>query len=172
MRFVLLNTHQLSEAWLYPYLNDDLHADTKVCIFILEELSAYEEEKEMVEQQFKKGSRNYDALVTPLLTYGIKEDNIIFSYAHDQDATGKIRGADVLFIYGRKDAYIYLGDELKEEILQFDGLIIGIQLGALIQMDEYYRIEEEEAGFEEGLGLLSGFSLVIDYEQTINQIKG
>ena len=166
MEHVLLNTHKLNEPWLFSFLYEYLNEDKKVLYFILDGYSSFSDDYRSIEDIYQKGSKDYDELVMPLLTYKINQKNISFLF-RNENSLEKLKEVkdkyDVLILYGNNEIY-FLEKEYEELLKDYKGLVIGINEGSNIQFEEYYRFDEDTSSYE-GLGLLKGFVVDISYKK-------
>ena len=118
--------------------------------------------------------------VSPFSRYGIPEDHIQWiNYYTDSKskAAELIRGADILYLPGGlPDQMMERIDEfdLKNMLLQFQGVVLGYSAGALIQLEEYHLSPDQdypEFTYFKGLPLLNGFYLEVHYEENEVQNK-
>ncbi len=177
---VLLNLSNFDEPWAYGTLENYLCEGMKVLVLPLSYDEGWITDAHEFRERYGKGTDDYDDIVRPFLSFGIKEEDVswISYYEDDQEsAIRKINGADVLFFTGGYPDWMLqrlydLG--IKEAISRFDGIVMGASAGALIQLDLYHLTEEDgyEYQIQEGLGLLEGFDLDVHFEQDLKHVTG
>ncbi len=177
---VLLNISNFDEPWAYGYLEDILTPDKKVLMIPLSYMEGWITDAHEWRSRYGKGKEYYEELVRPFRSYGIKDRQIrwINYYEDDEEsARRKLAWADVLFFTGGYPDWMLqrlydLG--IRNEIANFDGVIMGTSAGALIQLETYHLSEDGDYPFQyqEGLGLLSGFDIDVHYEEDEYHLSG
>lgn len=179
MIHVLLNLSNFDEPWAYGAMENILSPSSKVTILPLSYSEGWITDGEEWKENYGKGTDGYEELVRPFRAFGIKDRNIrwVNYYEDDEEsASRKIREADVLFFTGGYPDWMLqrmydLG--ITEEVMRFDGVMIGTSAGAMIQLDTFHLTPEDDYEFQyyEGLGFLSGFDLEVHYEEDLRHVE-
>ncbi len=177
---VLLNLSNFDEPWAYGSLENILLPRSRVLILPLSYDEGWITDAYEWKERYGRGSRYYEELVRPFRAFGINDNDIswINYYEDDRESSlRKINEADILLFTGGYPDWMLqrlydLG--IRDEISGFEGAVMGMSAGALIQLDEYHLTEEEgyEYQIQEGLGLLSGFDIEPHYEEDLHHITG
>ena len=63
--------------------------------------------------------------------------------------------------------------EIKNLIRDYEGVVIGVSAGAMVQLDLYHLTPEDgyEYQYQEGLGMLGGFDVEVHYEEDLRHIE-
>lgn len=178
MVHILLNINNFDEPWAYGTLENYLKPDTKVLILPLSYDDGWINDAFEWKEKYGWGAAEHKDIVRPFRSYGIKERSIRWINYYEDDhetAAKKIKWADVLFFTGGYPGWMLqrLYDfGIFEDIINFDGVIMGTSAGAMIQFDEFHLTPEEDYEYQyyEGLGLLSGFDIEVHYEEDLNHI--
>ena len=171
MTSVILNGSSFHEDWGGSALQYLLPPESRVLIIPLSANDEWGSDARLWEEQFRKGRRQYEALVRPFRAYGIKDAQIqwINYYEDDQNsALDKIRDADVLYLVGSNPSWMMQRLEdlgIVETVRSFRGTVMSAGTGSLLQLSGF-RIAEDDYYEREGLGLITQFSLLPDYRQT------
>lgn len=173
---ILLDVLDFSADFLYQELKRYIHPSDKVVILAF----SYRDKEVQNLRDWKmlygkNGGRYYDSMVSPFLRYGISEDHIEWiNYYKDvkSKAAEQIRNADILYLPGgipdrmmeRIDGF-----NLRDAILQFQGVVMGYSAGALVQLQEYHLSPDQdypEFTYFKGLPILKDFYLEVHYEDS------
>lgn len=170
---VLLESYDLTAAYLYPTLKEYIHPGDRVAIVAFSFLPSQAGCLEEWEGLFGKEGMFYGWLVEPFAAFGVPEENITFlNYYADtpESAAEKIRGADILyFTGGLPDAMMDRIREfgLYELIRDHPGVKLGCSAGAVIQLEEYHLSPDRdypEFAYYEGFPWLRDFYVEVHYE--------
>jgi hypothetical protein len=172
MTNILLNALDFDGSWAYGTLSAFLKPHMKAALLPLSYQEGWLADEEEWRTRYRKGTDDYELLVRPFRSYFMKDEDMIWINPHEDDhetALHKIEQADLLFLSGAYPDWMMqrLDDlELFEALQDFDGIIMGYHGGAMIQLDEYHltRDEDYEFGYQNGIGLLSGFDLETKFE--------
>ena len=173
---ILLDVLNFSADFLYEELKRYIHPSDKVVILAF----SYRDGEVQNLRDWKilygkSGGRYYDSMVSPFLRYGIPEDHIEWiNYYTDakSKAAEQIRNADILYLPGgMPDRMMERIDDfnLRDAILQFQGVVMGYSAGALIQLQEYHLSPDQdypEFTYFKGLPILKDFYLEVHYEDS------
>lgn len=171
---ILLDVLDFSADFLYEELKHYIHPSDKVVVLAF----SYRDREVQNLHDWKmlygkSGGQYYDGMVSPFLRYGIPEDHIewINYYTNAKSkAAEQIRNADILYLTGgMPDRMIERIDDfdLRDAILQFQGVMMGYSAGALIQLQEYHLSPDQdypEFTYFKGLPILKDFYLEVHYE--------
>lgn len=178
---ILLDVLDFSADFLYEELKRYIHPEAKVVVLTF----SYRDREVCCLADWnrlygKSGGLYYEGMVSPFSRYGIPEDHIQWiNYYTDSKskAAELIRSADILYLPGGlPDRMMERIDEfdLKNTLLQFQGVVLGYSAGALIQLEEYHLSPDQdypEFTYFKGLPLLNGFYLEVHYEENEAQNK-
>lgn len=181
MIHVLLDVLDFSADFLYQELKRYIHPSDKVVILAF----SYRDREVQNLRDWKmlygkSGGRYYDSMVSSFLRYGIPEDHIEWiNYYTDAESkvAEQIRNADILYLPGgMPDRMMERIDDfnLRDTILQFQGVVMGYSVGALIQLQEYHLSPDQdypEFTYFKGLPILKDFYLEVHYENSVIQKK-
>ena len=173
---ILLDVLDFSADFLYEELKRYIHPSDKVVILAF----SYRDREVQNPHDWKmlygkSGGRYYSSMVSPFLRYGIPEDHIEWiNYYTDakSKAAEQIRNADILYLPGgMPDRMIERIDDfnLRDTILQFQGVMMGYSAGALIRLEEYHLSPDQdypEFCYFKGLPILKDFYLEVHYEES------
>ena len=168
---ILLDVLDFSADFLYEELKRYIHPSDKVVILAF----SYRDREVQNPHDWKmlygkSGGRYYSSMVSPFLRYGIPEDHIEWiNYYTDakSKAAEQIRNADILYLPGgMPDRMIERIDDfnLRDTILQFQGVMMGYSAGALIRLEEYHLSPDQdypEFCYFKGLPILKDFYLEV-----------
>lgn len=160
---ILLDALDFSADFLHEELKRYIHPEDKVVVLAF----SYRDRDVCCLEDWnrlygKSGGLYYEGMVSPFSRYGIPEDHIqwINYYADSKsEAAELIRGADILYLPDRMMERIDEFD-LKNTLLQFQGVVLGYSAGELIQLEEYHLSPDQdypEFTCFKGLPLLNGF---------------
>jgi hypothetical protein len=178
MIHVLLNLSNFDEPWAYGSMENFLNPSSKVLIVPLSYSEGWITDGIEWKEKYGKGTDGYEEIVRPFRSFGIKDRSIKWINYYEDDETSarrKIQEADVLFFTGGYPDWMLqrlydLG--IKEDVQNFDGVMMGASAGAMIQLDEFHLTPDEDYEFQyqEGLGLLSGFDIDVHYQEDENHL--
>lgn len=171
---ILLDVLDFSADFLYEKFKRYIHPSDKVVILAF----SYRDREVQNLRDWKmlygkSGGQYYDSMVSPFLRYGIPEDHIEWiNYYTDakSKAAEQIRNADILYLPGgMPDRMMERIDDfnLRDAILEFQGVVMGYSAGALIQLQEYHLSPDQdypEFTYFKGLPILKDFYLEVHYE--------
>lgn len=175
---ILLEGYNIDAPWLYDELKKHIKPHHRVAIVAFSFRDRTASNLEEWNAVYGENGRFYRCIVTPLLAYGISEENITFvNYFTDTRASAraKIENADIVYFLGG------LPDKMLERIKEFElqdtlmshkGIVMGFSAGAVIQLGEYHLSPDKdysEFSYYEGLPYLSDFYLEVHYEGTPTQ---
>jgi len=171
---VLLSNYNFHEEWIRDELKEYLKEDTKVVVLPF----SFSEQwicnlEEWDKAYSKECGKYYSELVDPFLSFGVKEDNIIWlNYFKDsrKKMIENICNSDVLFFTGglpEKAVERILELDLLDTLIKYNKLIMGASAGAMVQLPEFYVSPDEDYEFFEyhkGLGLIKAdFHIEVHY---------
>lgn len=179
MIHILLNSYQLDSDWCYPILINKIKPRSKVAILAFSFSDSDIGNAEEWNRCYQKGVGGYyKYVVTPLLSYGIEEEDIVWvNYFLDtkEEAKRKLRNSDIIYLTGG------LPDRMMERIEDFDlrilleeycGTLIGCSAGAMIQLEEYHITPDDDYevfSYEKGLKLLQDFDIEVHFTGSVQQ---
>ncbi len=168
---ILCSYSNFDESWGYSAIEPYLSASDEVCVLPLEHQDGWLSEEVSLRNVYQKGADAYETLVRPLRAFGIKDQQI--HWVDDSDTIvstkEKIKNSNVLILLGSHpvDMIERIEDlQIKDELRNYDGVMIGISAGAMIQLDLFHMTADyfEEFSFGEGLGVISGFDVDMHYQ--------
>ena len=176
---ILLDVLDFSADFLYQELKHYIHPSDKVVILAF----SYRDREVQNLRDWKmlygeNGGRYYESMVSPFLRYEISEDQMEWiNYYTDakSKAAEQIRNADILYLPGgMPDRMMERIDDfdLRDAILQFQGVVLGYSAGALIQLEEYHLSPDQdypEFCYFKGLPILKDFYLEVHYGDAQNE---
>ncbi|MCR5795181.1 MAG: Type 1 glutamine amidotransferase-like domain-containing protein [Solobacterium sp.] len=178
MTNILINISNFDEEWAYDSLRPYIHEDSRILILPLSYDEGWITDAHEWRQRYGKGRPEYEELVRPFRSFGIRDRQIRWINYYEDDhesAARKIRKADILFFTGGFPDWMMqrlydLG--IEDDVRAFEGTVMGTSAGALIQLDEFHLTEENgyEYQYQYGLGLLSGFDMEVHYETDLRHI--
>lgn len=165
-----------------PELSDELKVyikkEHKVVILLYSFFDKDLPTEEDYDLYYQKGSEYDEKMMTSFAPYGIKESQISYiDYYKDSSevATKKIQEADIIYFPG--GAPDQMMKRIKERNIQevlekHQKIYIGSSAGAMIQFKNYHISKDFDYAYfsyEEGLNLLSGFSIEVHFRRRKNQ---
>jgi len=177
MLFSLYNFH---ESWANDIAAKYINAADKVLIITFSFGDGICNDKEWQDAYSKNNGKYYKDVITPFISYGIKEENINWlNYFKDtkENAKVKIRNSNILFFTGG------LPDKMMSRLMEFDligdierftGVIIGSSAGAMIQIAEYHITPDDDYNtfsYNAGFNMINDFDIEVHYEGTEVQNK-
>lgn len=178
--FLLVNETDFSQAWAKEHLKDRICADMSVLLLPLSYNEGWASDELDWKDKFEGTKTHFDELSRPFLSYGISTKKIHWLNYYDFDfefAKKQMRKCDILVIISEDacDAMEQIDAlELSDLISSFDGLIIGMSAGAkILQSDFFSPLSEFNSTFQyyDGLGLLSGFDLDMNYVENKYHVR-
>ena len=179
MIHVLLNLSNFDEPWAYGSMENFLNPSSKVLIVPLSYSEGWITDGIEWKEKYGKGTDGYEEIVRPFRSFGIKDRSIKWINYYEDDETSarrKIQEADVLFFTGGYPDWMLqrlydLG--IKEDVQNFDGVMMGASAGAMIQLDEFHLTPQEDYEYQyyEGLALIGGFDVEVHYEEDLSHIE-
>ncbi|MDO5292156.1 MAG: Type 1 glutamine amidotransferase-like domain-containing protein [bacterium] len=173
MTNILLNNYALDASWCFDILKRHIKPASKVLVL---PFSFHEEEvrsERDVQRYYGKHGKYYDAIVDPLLTFGIKEEDIsIVNYysTNYEELSKEIKNSDIIyFTGGLPDKMIERIEKLgiKEELRAYTNLVIGCSAGAMVQLDHYHITPDEDYSeycYGDGIGYFNEFDIEVHYD--------
>lgn len=161
MRVILANQTNFDRPWAESGLGDLLMPKARVLIIPID----------VEDQRISDDCR--EDLCRPLLHYGIGEERIAVRTVENVTET-LLENSDIVVLAGGDPRYMgeCLGDFALTEVLRnYPGILMGIAGGAEILMDTYRGKAPNDYKIYEGLGLVPGVSLFIDYQQNAETIR-
>lgn len=168
MRHILLSDYNFDQNWAYPTLKKYISKKDKVCICAL---TFFEDNEEDWNRQFKKGQGYlFRAYQDVFYRYGIHDITWIEFFKDSYlDMKQKIENSTLLYIPGGSpDLFMKRIKQcrLKKTLKNYQGTILGVSAGAMVQLDTYHISPDEdykEFGYYTGLGFLSGFDIEVHF---------
>lgn len=178
MTNILINISNFNEEWAYDSLCEYIRENSRVLILPLSYDEGWITDAHEWRQRYGRGMPEYEELVRPFRSYGIRDRQIRWINYYEDDHEScmrKIAKTDILFFTGGFPDWMMqrlydLG--IEDAVREFDGIVMGTSAGALIQLDEFHLTEESgyEYQYQYGLGLLSGFDMEVHYETDLRHI--
>ena len=160
---VLLSSYNFHEKWIREELKDYIKENSKVVILPLAFSEKWICNSEQWDNAYsREQGKYYLEIVEPFLSFGIKEENILWLnyYRHNaEEMIDYINNSDVLFLTGGlpdKTIERVLEIGLLDTLKKYKKLIMGASAGAMVQLAEYYISPDEDYEFfgsYNGLGL-------------------
>ena len=175
---ILLNKTNFDGEWAAQTLYSLFSKDMKVVILPLSSKTGWASDYEDWSDRFQYGSEYNKDLVRPFLRYGISRKNITILNHFDEDEEHLnyvLNNADVICLSGDNpvDSLNCLLDlNIISTLMNFDGILITLGAAASIQ-SEFFPVYDGLGSFseKEGLGVLQGVDLEMDYQETDEHLK-
>lgn len=176
---VLLSTSMIDEKWCRPVMRRLIEPSDRVCVL---GLSFFDDTKNQSDwnRQYGKGQGIwYRAYTDVFYDYGLKENQIEWiSYFEDSvdSMKTKIARSSILFLPGgAPDLFMkrIWEKKLRPLLKHYQGLVIGVSAGAMIQLDTYHISPDEDYpvySVQKGLGYLNGFDLEVHFRKSRTQL--
>ncbi len=179
MTNILMSVPAFHTGWAYPALAPYIHPGMKAAIAALSYGEGWISDIDEWRMCYGKGQREYEEIVQPFLACGLREKDIAWiNYVEDTplSAAKKILDSDILFLTGGYPDWMLqrMYDlEIKNLIRDYEGVVIGVSAGAMVQLDLYHLTPEDgyEYQYQEGLGMLGGFDVEVHYEEDLRHIE-
>lgn len=173
---ILLEGYDIDAVWIYNELKNYIKPTHSVAVIAFSFRG--DSVKSIIDWDLLYGKENgkyYSGITSALAAYGIPESNITFvNYFADtkESAAQKITKADIIYFLGG------LPDKMMERIKEFelydilmkhDGIVMGYNAGAVIQLSEYHLSPDDdypEFQYYKGLPYLDDFYMEVHYEGT------
>ncbi|KGK90110.1 Type 1 glutamine amidotransferase-like domain-containing protein [Clostridium sp. HMP27] len=177
---MLFSSYNFHEDWARNAVSKYINFNDKVLIIPFSFGNKISSHKEWQNAYSKDNGKYYESIITPLLNYGIREENIDWlNYFKDtkENAKTKIRDSSILFFTGGlpdKTMLRLMEFDLINNIESFTGVVIGISAGAMIQIAEYHITPDKDYNkftYNIGLNLIKGFDIEVHYQGTEIQNK-
>lgn len=178
---ILLDKLDFNEPWAYEKLKHIIKPEHKICIIPFAFHEEWIKNKEEWEKFYNKiNGEEYVKIVSPLYTYGIKDNNItLINYFTDssESAKAKINSSDIIFFTGGFPDKIMnrlCELDLVSTIEQHKGIIMGWSAGAMMQCFDYYISPDEdypEFIYKKGLRCVENFAVEVHYKNKDTQNK-
>jgi peptidase E len=178
MKHILLSRSIFDQDYMVDACKDILKKEDKVVVLLYSFFQRFMPSKAQYDAYYQPNGE-YDLKVRKLFEpYGIHDISYIHYY--DQDHAHKkmrIQQASVLYFPGgAPDEMMSRFDEhgLIDVLKAFKGVTIGSSAGAMIHLTRYHIYKDREYNkfsFQEGLGYVEGFDIVVHYNRKIQQKK-
>lgn len=171
---VLLSNYNFHEDWIRDELKEYIKENSKVVVLPFTFSEKWIRNLQEWDNAYsKENGKYYSGIVNPFLSFGVKEENIVWlNYFTDSsnEMIECINNSDVLFLTGglpEKAVERILEKGLLDTLKNYNKLIIGASAGAMVQLSEYYISPDEDYEFfnyYKGLGLIDvEFNIEVHY---------
>lgn len=173
---VLLSHYRLHEDWARDKVGKYINSNDKLVVVPFAFSEKWISDEIQWEEAYNKDyGKYYKEVVDQFISFGIKEDNIIWlNFFKDSHEEMKkiVKDSNIIFFTGG------LPDRAVERVLEtgiLDAMddskvVIGASAGALMQLKNYYVSPDEdydEFGYYEGIGIVKDdFQIEVHYEET------
>ncbi|MDO5521793.1 MAG: Type 1 glutamine amidotransferase-like domain-containing protein [bacterium] len=173
MTNILLNNYALDASWCFDILRQHIKPASKVLVLPFSFHEEVVRSAKDVERYYEKYGKYYEAIVSPLLNFGIKEEDIsiVNYYATDyEELSNQIKNSDIIyFTEGLPDKMMERIDKLgvKEELLAYTNVVIGCSAGAMVQLERYHITPDEDYSeycYGTGIGYANDFDIEVHYD--------
>jgi peptidase E len=181
MANILLARGILDHPNIYEHVRDYIKASDIVLVVAFSFFERQFLNEESYQEFYSKGGEYYEKMVNTFSAFNIPEKQIKwlnFYQDNHETAIEKIKQADIIYFPGgAPDLMMSRIQEfsIKEALESHRGLFIGSSAGAMIQFKQYHISPDGDYykfSYEEGLGLLSGFSIEVHYRRRKKQKSG
>ena len=175
MLFSLYNFH---ESWAKDSVSKYVNSNDKVLIIPFSFYDVISSNEDWQALHNKTNGKDYESIVTPFLSFGIKEENIDWiNYFKDtkEEAKAKIKNSNIIFFTGGLPDKMFvrlMEFDLINDLENFNGVIIGSSAGAVIQLLEYHLTPDGDYStfsYYPGLNMIKNFAIEVHYEGTYIQ---
>lgn len=172
MLFSLYNFH---EKWAKDTLSKYINSNDKVLIIPFAFYDVVRNDEDWQDLHNRINGKDYESIITPFLSYGIKEENIEWiNYFKDtkEEAKTKIKNSNIIFFTGGLPDKMFvrlMEFDLISDLESFTGVIIGSSAGAVIQLLEYHLTPDGDYStfsYYPGLNIIKDFAVEVHYEGT------
>lgn len=170
---VLLNYYNFDGEWARPHLHKYLQNLPQVLILPLAYRESQAWDSESWLSIYGKGGEKYDNILRPFLSYGYREEDIVWLNPYDGTEHAQlINNAKVLFFTGGMPEkaiarMVQLG--IVDAVKNFNGIVMGASAGAMLQLETYHITPDDDYpdyGIWQGLGMVRGLDLEVHYLAT------
>ncbi len=170
---ILLSDSAIDKNWAFPSLKNSISPKDRVCICAL---SFYDDTKNERDWnvQYKEGQGFLYRLNQDIFyKYGIQKDQISWiQYFKDskEEMLQKIQNSSIVYFPGgAPDLFMKRIKEckLKRILKNYQGTMIGVSAGAMVQLEEYHITPDDEYPtfqYLTGLGCTHGFDIEVHYQ--------
>lgn len=179
MIHILINAYNFDQPWAFSEIAAYLKPHMKTLIVPLSHNEEYSSDAQLWHDRYDTGMEWHENIVRPFKAFQIDDRDIAWLNYYEDDAARageKVRKADVIVLAGvdAEETMERIEDlELTEALRSFDGILIGVSAGALVQLRDYHQIETEERdfGYGQGLGLIDGLDIDVHYREDIPHLN-
>ena len=177
---VLMNIYNFHEDYAREVLEPIIKKGYKVLMIPFSHHEEWVGSPGEWEAEFGIEGRMYDELIAPFLSYGIKEEDILWlkEFEDNRDsAMEKIQKSDIIYMPGGYPERIMRRARafgIVEALREYKGIFMGSSAGAMVQLKEYHMTPDRDYGefeFYEGLGRIEDFEIEVHYWNTYTQRK-
>lgn len=172
---LLLSINNFDEDWCYRKVKQIIHPSYKVLIIPFSYHEDWLYDSKTWHNAFDKNGTHYEDIVKPFKRYEINEDNIQWVNQFEDSIDlikQKIQSSDILFFTGGYPDKMYerfIDYDLVETLESFDGIVIGMSAGAMVQIDEYHISPDQdydEYMYCKGLNMINHFSICVHFNNS------
>lgn len=175
---ILMNTSIIDDAWCFSALRPWLHGDDVVCVLAF---SFFDDTKNIDDwnRQYRKGQGIwYRANTDVFARFGIPERNVhwvnYFEDSREKMISSIVNSTVLLLTGGAPDLMMKRIREkrLQKYLRKYQGTIIGYSAGAMVQLEDYHIIPDEDYdtfSWQKGLGYMNGFDIEVHYAASPHQ---
>lgn len=177
---ILLSDSAIDQNWAFPSLKKIIKANDRVCVCALSFFDDTKSERDW-NVQFKEGQGFlYRSNNDIFYKYGIKKEQITWiNYFKDtkEEMLQKIQNSSIVYFPGGAPELLMKRIKeckLKRLLKNYQGIMIGVSAGAMVQLDEYHITPDDEyPNFQylKGLGCIQNFDMEVHYQASNHQRK-
>ena len=145
---MLFSLYNFNESWAKDSVAKYINSNDKVLIIPFAFYDVINSDDDWQALHNRNNGKDYESIVMPFLSYGIKEENIDWiNYFKDtkEEAKAKIKNSNILFFTGGLPDKMFvrlMEFDLINDLENFKGVIIGSSAGAsysIIRISSYSR---------------------------------
>lgn len=169
---ILLSRSYIDNPWLYIYFKKYIKKGMRVLVIPWSFYPDYDYDN------YRPGGDYYNRLVNQFIPYDIEEKDIhwldYYEDNHD-DMVKQIKKADLIYLTGGLPDKLFerLNEHnLAESLEKFDGVMVGISAGAVVQFKTYHLSPDQDYkkfDIYPGLDLIHDFGVDVHYDKKFKQ---
>lgn len=177
---ILLSDSEIDKNWAFSSLKRVIKSDDRVCICALSFFDDTKTERDW-NVQFKEGQGFLFRLNNDIFyKYGLKKEQITWiNYFKDskEEMLNKLQNSSVVYFPGGAPELLMKRIKeckLKRILKNYQGTMIGVSAGAMVQLDDYHITPDDEYPtfqYLKGLGCMNSFDIEVHYQANNHQRK-